>query len=67
MSKGPWFITEADALKRDAKVAREFAADVRRVLTPGMSDAAIRRRLAEEGYGASLLRKLWPFLERVHG
>ena len=52
----PWFITEADAAARDAKVLEEFKAAVRSTET--LAPDAAMMRLAKLGYEAAEVRRL---------
>lgn len=69
MNRAPWVLTETEAAIRDAQAdvdaARAFQAVWDRVVVPGMSDDAIKFRLARCGYTAAQLKKLWPSLVRL--
>lgn len=63
MSKGPWFIAQDDARKRDAAAARDVATRVERCIVPGMPDDTIAMKLAARGIGARDWRLVRPILE----
>lgn len=65
--RGPWFLTDEQAVARDAQAARHVAGIVERCVVPGMSEDAIVRRLAAYGVGAREWRRLRPLLEIAHG
>ena len=62
----PWFITDADAKKRDALVTRDIVQDVLRIRRPGMSDEQLQRALAREcGYSPALLKHIFHRVEII--
>jgi hypothetical protein len=67
VTRGPWFLTEAQAAAREAEAARYVAGIVERCIVPGMSEDAIVMRLAAHGICAREWRRIRPLLEVGRG
>ena len=67
VERGPWFISDTDALERERRVYLQLAATVKRRVVREMSDEDVTVAILSDNYTVEEIARILSYRERVRG